>query len=228
MSNLGGSLHYINSEQQIDKEIPYAFYCYAASCIRPMFDFRADEARKEAHDLIDSLTDYDVSRGLRLSFTCYPSFTQIKGADSVEVEINVGTSSKPCKRSVTKYIYKGCINTHTGADDEERTQLFCPHCGKALVRNGTITTTLKDIPSGASYADMEILRHRWLCKDKNCHYCWTEPIEFKDQDHLLTSNLVRFICGLLQQGLSMYRISLCFLSISAYIIKLFEHYFQCL
>ncbi|MEE8792626.1 MAG: ISL3 family transposase [Erysipelotrichaceae bacterium] len=173
----------------------------------PMFDFRADEARKEAHDLIDSLTDYDVSRGLRLSFTGYPSFTQTKGADSVEVEINVGTSSKPCKRSVTKYIYKGCINTNIGSDDEERTQLFCPHCGKPLVRNGTVTTTLKDIPSGASYADMEILRHRWLCKDKNCHYCWTEPIEFKDQDHLLTINLVRFICGLLQQGLSMKEIA---------------------
>ena len=67
-----------------------------------MFDFRADQAWKDPHDLIDSLTDYDISRGLRLSFTGYPSFTQTKGADSVEAEINVGTFSKPCKRTGTQ------------------------------------------------------------------------------------------------------------------------------
>jgi transposase len=172
-----------------------------------IFDFRADEARKDAHDLIDSLTDYDVSRGLRLSFTGFTSFTQTEGADSVPVEINVGTASKPCKRTVMKYIYKGCMNTNIGADGEDRTQLFCPYCAKKLVRNGTVTTTLKDIPSGNSYSEVQVLRHRWLCTDKKCHYCWTEPIDFKDQDHLLTCSLATYICGLLQQGLSMKEIA---------------------
>lgn len=174
----------------------------------PMFDNHADDARREAHDLIDSLSDYDVSRGLRLSFTGFSSFTQMEGAETIAMEVNAGTSSKPCRRPVTKYIYKGCINSFIGSDDSEKKQVFCPRCGNKLVRNGTTTSTLKDVPTGNSYVEMDITRHRWLCKNKECHYGWTEPIDFKDQDHLLTCNLVRFISCLLQQGLSMKEIAI--------------------
>ena len=99
----------------------------------PMFDFRADESLKYAHDLSDFLTDHAVSRGPRLAFTGFPSLTETQSADNVEAESDVGTSSKPCKRRVAKYIYKDCINIRIGSDDEESPQLFCPHCDKALV-----------------------------------------------------------------------------------------------
>ena len=169
---------------------------------------RAHEARQDAHALIDAISDYDITGGLRLSFTGYSTFTQTGGPERTEVEISVGTPSKPSKRTVTKYVFKGCINTNIGSDNKERAHFYCRHCGRKLVRNGTVTTRLKDVPSGQNYSDMDVQRHRWLCTNKECHYCWTEPMDFKDREHLLTCNLVTYICDLLQTGLTMKDISI--------------------
>ena len=75
---------------------------------------RAHEARQDAHALIDAISDYDITGGLRLSFTGYTTFTQTGGPERTEVEISVGTPSKPSKRTVTKYVFKG-VSTQISA-----------------------------------------------------------------------------------------------------------------
>ena len=50
---------------------------------------RAYEARQDAYDLIDDLSAYDITGGLRLSFTGYDSFIQTNNTENTEVEISV-------------------------------------------------------------------------------------------------------------------------------------------
>ena len=54
------------------------------------------------HALIDTISDCDITGGLRLSLTKYTTFTQAGEPERTEVEISVGTPSKPGKRTVTK------------------------------------------------------------------------------------------------------------------------------
>ena len=102
---------------------------------------------EKTYDLIYSLTDYNASRGMRLSVTEYSSFTKSQGTDSIEVETNVVTSSKPCMHCVVKYINKRCINTNPGSDDAKRFQLFCTYCGEKLTRSRRVTAKLEQLPS---------------------------------------------------------------------------------
>ena len=95
---------------------------------------------------------------------------------------------------VSQYTYSGKLNTMDGKI------LYCPECGCELIRNGTITTSLKHLPIGSAYTELSISRQRWICSNRKCKYNWTELIDFKAKDHFITAGLETFIVDLLNRG----------------------------
>ena len=74
-----------------------------------LIDTRSDDLRSDAHDLIDSISDVQLQSGILTFSSGLPSFTQVGMPETAVKEISVGTSSRPARRSVTEYFFKGLL-----------------------------------------------------------------------------------------------------------------------
>ena len=178
----------INTQPLIQEELP---------------DTKSEDFRADAHNLIDSISDIQLQRGILTFSSGLPSFTQVGMPETVVKEISVGTSSRPAKRSVTEYFFKGKLNHLHGQP------VYCSCCGQQMVYNGTTEVDLKHIPMGNIHTHIVVSKQRVLCQNKNCPVStYTESIDFKAQSHLITDALENYTCDLLRFGLTMKEISI--------------------
>ena len=168
-----------------------------------LLDTRSDDLRSDAHDLIDSISDVQLQSGILTFSSGLPSFTQVGMPETAVKEISVGTSSRPARRSVTEYFFKGKLNRLNGQP------IYCSCCGQEMVYNGTTEVDLKHIPMGGIYTHIVVSKQRALCQNKNCPVStYTEPLGFKAQGHLITAALENYTRDLLRFGLTMKEISI--------------------
>lgn len=75
-----------------------------------LLDTRSEDLRADTYDLIDSISDIQLLSGILTFSSGLPSFTQVGMPEMDVKEISVGTSSRPAKRKVTEYFFKGKLN----------------------------------------------------------------------------------------------------------------------
>ena len=148
----------------------------------------------DVNALFSGMSQSDLARGILVSYSGMSSFTQTGMPVCSTKDIRIGTSTRPATSRVSQYTYSGKLNTMDGKI------LYCPECGCELIRNGTITTSLKHLPIGSAYTELSISRQRWICSNRKCKYNWTELIDFKAKDHFITAGLETFIVDLLNRG----------------------------
>lgn len=148
----------------------------------------------DVNALFSGMSQSDLARGILVSYSGMPSFTQTGMPVCSTKDIRIGTSTRPATSRVSQYTYAGKLNTMDGKI------LYCPECGRELIRNGTTTTSLKHLPIGSAYTELSISRQRWICSNRKCKYNWTELIDFKAKDHFITAGLETFIVDLLNRG----------------------------
>lgn len=74
-------------------------------------DTRSDDLRSDAHDLIDSISEVQLLQSGIITFSSgLPSFTQVGMPETAVKEIFMGTLSRPARRSVIEYLFKGKLN----------------------------------------------------------------------------------------------------------------------
>lgn len=73
-----------------------------------LLDTRSEDLRADTYDLIQ------LHSGILTFSSGLPSFTQVGMPEMAVKEISVGTSSRPAKRKVTEYFFKGKLNRLSG------------------------------------------------------------------------------------------------------------------
>ena len=127
-----------------------------------------------------------------------PGFKQTGMPESHPVLMNFGTRTKP--RKVVKEVTY--INGRIKAPDPDTDQ-YCPYCMSLLHGNGDTACTLNHLPIGGAYTKLVVSRHRLNCPGKDCIYNYTDPIEFKEDGHLITKALCNYIRELLSFGFTL-------------------------
>ncbi len=149
---------------------------------------------EDMNALFGNVSAPDLARGILVSYSGMPSFTQIGMPVCSAKDIRIGTSTKPATSRVSQYTYTGKLNTMDGKIP------YCPFCGCELIHNGTTTTSLKHLPIGSAHTELSVSRQRWICSNRKCKYNWTELIDFKAKGHFITTGLETFIVDLLNRG----------------------------
>ena len=161
------------------------------------------DKKDDIQALVDDLSGSACECGILMLSSGFPSFTQTHFPSTVSFEQNVGTTKKSIVRHVNELHIQGRINTH------DNHILYCPHCECQLSKNGKAhTVSLQHIPVGDNPTKLVIDKHRYICSNSECNYFYDEFIDFKAQNHFITSALENYIVNLLKQGLTLKRISL--------------------
>ena len=166
-------------------------------------DFITDMLKDDIHSLVNNLSGSECKSGILLLSSGYSSFTQTHFPISNQKEQKAGTAKKPIERHITELEIRGRLNTH------DSHILFCPHCDCQLVKNGKgHTVSLQHVPVGNNPLRLIVDKQRYACSNSDCSYFYDEPIEFKADDHFITSALENYILDLLKLGNTAKQISL--------------------
>lgn len=166
-------------------------------------DLKADMLKDDINSLVNSLSGVECNSGILLLSSGYSSFTQTHFPKSNQKEQKVGTVKKPIVRGITELEIRGRMNTH------DSHILFCPHCDCQLVKNGKgHTVALQHVPVGNKPLRLIVDKQRYACSNSDCTYFYDEPIDFKAEDHFITSALESHILDLLKLGNTAKQISL--------------------
>ena len=132
-----------------------------------------------------------------------PGFRQTSAPERHPIACDFGTRKKPHK-VVKDIIY---VHGRIKAPSPETDQ-YCPYCMSLLHGNGDTTFTLSHVPVGGTYTKLVVSRHRLNCPGKDCVYNYTDPVEFKEDGHLITKPLAVYIRELLSLGFTLKETSL--------------------
>ncbi len=77
---------------------------------------------------------------------------------------------------------------------------YCPQCGCRMKSNQIYKLRLRHIPMEGKLSFLFLDRHQFLCP--NCGATKTQEIPFKAEHHLITKALEKFICQLLEHGMT--------------------------
>lgn len=158
--------------------------------------------RKDMNNLIGTCPADKLKAGMLFIPSGMPSFSQVGMYETHIRDVEIGTTTKPFKIKKVQYTFKGRVNTNDGC------VMYCPECGCRLVNNGTADIHLDHLPMNGGYSEVVVTRQRMICSDEKCGYCWTEPIDFKDPDHRITTALENTVCDLLRLGITLKNISI--------------------
>ena len=78
---------------------------------------------EDMNALFRNVSASDLARGILVSYSGMPSFTQIGMPVCSTKDIRIGTSTKPATSRVSQYTYTGKLNTMDGRIP------YCPFCG---------------------------------------------------------------------------------------------------
>lgn len=121
-----------------------------------------------------------------------PSFQQTGVPALVVTEKKYGPKENPRIQNIYSMHFPGRY-----LDEYMNTEVYCPECGRQLVENGTLSCSLRHLPIGGTYTNLDIERRRLRCLNVKCRYNYTCPIDFKAPDHLITVQLLCFTQDLL-------------------------------
>ena len=112
----------------------------------------------------------------------------------IPYKLNIGTNNK-------KIIKEGTVRYIIGELKSTTKQIeICPCCGAKIHCGGTVVTTLLHIPMGNSFTKIKVKRNRFRCSNRKCNYTELEHIEFKNDKHLITNELYRYIVNEMSLG----------------------------
>lgn len=165
--------------------------------------FIENNKKCDIQSLVNDMSDSQCNAGVLMIQSGMPSFTQTSFVETVQIQQDVGTTKKPIKRTVTQYYIKGRINTY------DNQILYCPICGNQLNKNGKgRCVTLQHATITGNPCRLEVNKQRYICSNKTCDYFFDEQIDFKAQDHFITTALEYHIIDLLKQGYTAKKISI--------------------
>ncbi len=165
--------------------------------------FIENNKKCDIQSLVNDMSDSQCNAGVLMIQSGMPSFTQTSFVETAQIQQDVGTTKKPIKRTVTQYYIKGRINTY------DNQILYCPICGNQLNKNGKgRCVTLQHATITGNPCRLEVTKQRYICSNKTCDYFFDEQIDFKAQDHFITTALEYYIIDLLKQGYTAKKISI--------------------
>lgn len=160
------------------------------------------DALKDIEELISTCSSADFAAGFLFLPSGMPSFIQDEVAKVECRDIDFGTTKKPFMRKINHYYIHGRVKHACEGD------MYCPCCNSKLVNNGTTEIELNHTPYDGGHTSLIVKRQRMICSNPECSYNWTEPLDFKAQNHRITVSLENMVRDLLAYGYTLKEVSL--------------------